>query len=225
MIIGANNMKKQLFLIGLCLILGAVLVAGCLDGNGPTTEDPYDPPFLSPPERIDPPADTAMYRGNVTNIDAENNTITLAQVRGTNFGAPTMTFTIGENSRMNFEMAYLEEGQYVEVFYGTSTTTDERIIIVANLLQYAALTVWNGEVIEVRSATPTPEQEFTSMGSIKVTLEDGSVKVFNWDDSTQFYINMEDLTEGTKINVLSSWIRTLSEPPQAHAYEIRRFSA
>ena len=220
-------MKKQLFLIGLCLILGAVLVAGCLGGNdnGPTTEDPVEPPFLLPPERIDPPAGTAMYRGNVTNIDAENNTITLAQVRGTNFGAPTMTFTIGEHSRMNFEMAYLKEGQYVEVFYGTSTATGERIVIVANLLQYASMTVWNGEVVEVMSVTPTPEQEFTSMGSIKVTLENGSIKVFTWDDSTQFYINMDDLTEGTKINVLANWFVTASEPPQAHALEIRRFSA
>ncbi|MEG2087049.1 MAG: hypothetical protein RR022_02535, partial [Angelakisella sp.] len=57
-------------------------------------------------------ADAAIYRGTVTSVvsgtpkegDALNELIlTLTQAKGTNFGAPSMTFRITENTRISFK--------------------------------------------------------------------------------------------------------------------------
>ncbi|MDR0768003.1 MAG: hypothetical protein LBE57_06165 [Methanosarcinales archaeon] len=220
-------MKKQLLLIGLCLVLVAVLAAGCLGGgdNNTTNNTTNNTPFV-PPDRIEPPVgDIAMYRGNVTNISTVNGTttITLAQVRGTNFGAPNMTFVVDNNSRLNFNVSDLRQGQYVEVFYGSSNnSTEPRTIIVANLLQYANMTVYNGAIVTVTSVTPPPNGT-TVAGQLEIRLENNSLMIFNYDDSTQFYMNMSDLTAGTEVNIFAGWIITASEPPQVFAYEVRPF--
>jgi hypothetical protein len=207
-------MKKKLLLIGLCLVLGAVLVAGCLGDVDDTNDINNGTPFL-PPEPVDPPAGTAMYRGNVTNIDVANNTITLAQVGGTNFGAANISFVFDDNSRMNFNLSDLRENQYVEVFFGGAADQEGPVTaIAANLLQYANLTVHNGEILSVS----------TEFRQITVRLENNSTMIFNYDDQTQFYMNMADLTTGTMINVLTGGIQVaLSEPPQMYAAEVRPF--
>ncbi|MBZ3935793.1 hypothetical protein [Methanimicrococcus blatticola] len=231
-------MKKQLFIIGLCLVLGAVLVAGCLGGDdannssnnssdNSSNNSTIDPSFV-PPEPIEAPADTAMYRGNVTNIATANNTttMTLAQVKGTNFGAATMKFVFDENSKMNFNISDLKNGQYVEVYYGapasgTTNFSETQTVIVANVLRYAGQVVYNGEIVKV---TPAVNASSTSyVGKIEVKLENKTTMIFNCDENTQFYLNMSKVKAGEQIDIYGSWIVQTSMPAQTSAYEIREY--
>ncbi|WNY24304.1 hypothetical protein MmiHf6_16350 [Methanimicrococcus hongohii] len=224
-------MKKQLFFIGLCLVLGAVLVAGCLGGDkdnnstNNSTNGTNNTTFL-PPDPIAAPADTAMYRGNVINVTNQRNetSMTLSQVKGTNFGTANMKFIFDNNSKMNFNLSDLKEGQYVEVYYAPPADgpREETTAIVANLLQYANMTVYNGEIVSV-----TPEvnvNNTTYVGKIEVKLENNSTMIFNCDRDTQFYMNMSNVTAGTKINVYGNWVIQTSSPPQTMAYEVREYA-
>jgi len=231
-------MKTSISLIGLLLVLCVVLTAGCLGGNNDsannTTDDNNSLFFLNAPEPIDAPADTAMYRGNVTNISVADDTIiiTLEQVKGTNFGAPKMNFAITESSRTNFDVDDFADdliGRYVEVYYGPAadgTVADPATVIVANLRPDASATVYNGEIINV-----TPETDISGAISrgetvyIEVEIGENDTMVFICNADTKFYMNMADVTVGTQVNILGHYIVALSFPPQNTAFEFRLYSS
>lgn len=222
-------MKKSILALGLCLVLCAVLVAGCLggdDGNDSNTTNNTTP--SAPPEPINPPADTAMYRGNVTDITTADNTttMTLAQVKGTNFGAAEMNFVFGDNSKMNFNLSDLKTGQYIEVYYGvsidgTTNYSETQTVIVANLLQNANMVVYNGEIVSVTPAVSEETSKYS--GKLEVKLENNTTMIFNCGEDTQFYMNMSNVKEGTPVNIYGNWIIQTSMPPQTTAWEVREF--
>ncbi|MCL2549788.1 MAG: hypothetical protein FWE78_02465 [Methanimicrococcus sp.] len=214
-------MKKTSLLVCFLLVLGVVLVAGCLGNDNNSTNDTT---VTAPPDPIEAPTDAAMYRGNVTNISVANDTtiITLEQVRGTNFGAAAMKFAFTDASRANIDIGSLTVGRYVEVYYGVplgGSAPDPADIIVANLLYDANFIVYNGEII---SATNSATTGF--VGNLEVKLENNTTMIFNCNDDTQFYINISDLTAGTQVNILGNYVVQTSEPPQNTAFEIRSFA-
>ncbi|WNY28949.1 hypothetical protein MmiEs2_11620 [Methanimicrococcus stummii] len=213
-------MKKQFFLIGLCLVLGAVLVAGCLGGD-----DAGDSNATVPAEPIAPPADAARYRGNVTGISVTNNEtiMTLEKVKGTG-GDASMNFVFGDNSKANFNLTDLKIGQYIEVYYGIpagDVKPDPATVIVANVLQNADMVVYSGEIVNVTPAVDVNNS--TYVGKLEVKLENNTTMIFNCGNSTQFYMNMSDVTAGTKVSIYANWIIQTSMPPQTTAYEVSKY--
>ncbi|MDV0444827.1 hypothetical protein MmiAt1_03700 [Methanimicrococcus sp. At1] len=212
---------KKVLVLGLCLVLCAVLAAGCLGGDdaGDNT--------TAPPAPIAPPADTAMYRGNVTNISTANNEtiMTLAQVNGTNYGAANMNFVFGDNSKANFNLTDLKVGQYIEVYYGIpagDVRPDPATVVVANVLPNADLVVYSGEIVNVTPAVNVSNS--TYVGKLEVKLENNTTMIFNCGNSTQFYMNMSDVAAGTKVSIYGNWVIQTSMPPQTTAYEVRTYS-
>ena len=226
-------MKKSIFIFSTCLLLLAVLAAGCLGGNGPADNSSDNTSnntsnnssnITAPPDPISPPADTAVYRGNVKSItaDGDNTIIVLNQVRGMDYGIYEMTFILSDSSRTNFELRNLIVGQYLEVYYNPhDLSSGMKPIIVANLLQNADLVIYIGQITNVYEA---PVDSNFNGGRIEVKLENGSTIVFYYDSQTQFYMNLSDLKAGTNVSIYGNWILSTSQPPETVAYEVRAFS-
>jgi len=218
-------MKKTSLLICFLLVLGVVLVSGCLGNNNTPPNDTNNTPVMAPPDPIEAPADAAMYRGNVTNISVANDTtiITLEQVKGTNFGAAKKSFALTDASSANFDIDDLTIGRYVEVYYGAplgAPAADPADIIVANLLSDASFIVYNGEIVSVTNS----DTSGGFSGDLVVKLENNTTMVFICNSGTQFYINISDLEAGTQVNILGNYIIMTSEPPQNTAFEVRLFA-
>jgi len=217
-------MKKTSLLICFLLVLGVVLVSGCLGNNNNPTND-TNTSVMAPPDPIEAPADAAMYRGNVTNISVANDTtiITLEQVKGTNFGAAKKSFAFTDDSLANFDIEDLTIGRYVEVYYGApigAPAADPADVIVANLLSDASFIVYNGEIVSVTNS----DTSGGFSGNLVVKLENETTMIFICNSGTQFYINTSDLEAGTQVNILGNYVITTSEPPQNTAFEVRRFA-
>jgi hypothetical protein len=227
-------MKKTIFILGTCLLLLAVLAAGCLGGNDPADNSSNNTSdnssssgnssnVTAPPDPIRPPADTAVYRGNIKSITAEGDAtkIVLNQVRGTNYGIYEMTFLLNNNSRVNFGSQNLIPGQYLEVYYNPNDlSSGMRTIIVANLLQNSDLVIYIGQITNVYEA---PENS-SYYGQMEVKLENNSTMIFNYDGQTQFYMDLSNLKAGTNVSIYGNWIISPSMPPQTTAYEVREYS-
>ena len=232
-------MKKLIFILGICLLCASIFAAGCLGGNDSVDNSSNNSSndsnntsdnsssgnssnVTAPPAPISPPADTAVYRGNIKSITAEGDAtkIVLNQVRGTNYGIHEMTFLLDENSRTNFESSNLIIGQYLEVYYNSNDlSSGMRKVIAANLLQNADLVIYIGQITNVHE-TPGSSIHY---GQIEVKLENNSTMIFNYDGNTQFYMSLSDLKAGTNVSIYGNWIISSSMPPQTDAYEIRKF--
>lgn len=176
-------------------------------------------------------ADAAMYRGEVTKLEAEgkNTVMTLRQVQGTNFGSPTLTVRISPDTKQDLSGQELTTGAYVEVFYGVawgpetqqaplSQQTHEAISV--KLLTPAQFAVFNGEVTEVLG------QEYgagTRMSLLMKPIGGGEEVVFHISDETQIYMDESDLKPGARLNLFTTGARTMSIPAQGSALEIRPY--
>lgn len=226
-------MNKSILFVSLLLVLGVVLVAGCLGNNSTNnttnnTTNNSSNAVLAPPDPISAPADTAMYRGNVVKISVANNTtiVTLEQAKGTNFGAAVMNFTFTNNSRTNFNLSNLTVGRYVEVYYGTPSdgaAPNPATAVVANLLSDAGYIIYNGEIVSVTPAADASLSNYT--GKLEVKLENNTTMIFNCGENTRFYISTSNLTAGTHVNIRGNYVIQLSEPPQNTAFEVRAYSS
>lgn len=94
-------------------------------------------------------ADAALYRGEVRGLD--ENGFYLVQVPGRDYGDGIVRFSIGEGTKFSFDRETLEEGQYLEVYYSDvqETYPPQTEAIAVNRLPDAAMSVFNGEVVEV----------------------------------------------------------------------------
>lgn len=209
-------MKKTFSIIALCLILSAVLAAGCL-GSGDAEKD-RQIPF----KQIELPEDTALYRGKMVNISTDGNvtTVVLEQISGTDFGADSMTFVIDDDS-MNFNFSSLEGGTgeiYLEIYYDLEDQVFDSVrAVAANLITNAGVRTYSGEIVDVHHGT-TKNAAYPQ--SIKVKLDDGSVMVFHCDGAL-FYMDPSDVKAGTDVSIVGSSFIFMSLPAQAYVYEIR----
>lgn len=173
---------------------------------------------------LEPPADAAQYRGvveKIENIDGETEII-LSQAEGTNFGSQTLITRITPETRHMFELSTLKTGDYLEVWYGIPLEGEKEDIayfpaIVANLLPEASISNFNGEITEITKDSETS-------GSILLTSLDSDYDVlFQYDENTKIYLNLDELEKGDKLNIYYSGVTTRSIPPQAFALEMRTY--
>lgn len=219
-------MKKSIFIFELCLILGAVLIAGCLGGdnsnvNNSSNNSTNNTTPSAPPTPLDPPTDAALFRGTVETVSVENETavILLTIVPGTNYGSKHSSFSFTNETHANFNFSDLKFGDHLEVYYTAypgNPRPKEAPIIVANLLADADLCIFNGAVTKI---TPNDGDS----GKIEMELMNNTTMIFNYDSKTQFYMNQSDIKEGTKLNIYGNWIIQTSMPSQTTAYEIREY--
>ena len=172
-------------------------------------------------------ADAAMYRGTVTKIEESDAgiIISLTEAVGTNFGSDkavveTMNFLITESTSGDTE---IKEGDYMEVFYGRPMTgefdyTATHDAIGMNKRFTEAMVIFNGTIKSIDRT----DGMITRLSMIQLDTE--QEVVFNVSDSTQLYLNADDLKEGDKLNIYHKGIYTRSLPPQGIPLEIRPFA-
>lgn len=172
-------------------------------------------------------ADAAMYRGAVTEVEQteEGTVVSLEQAKGTDFGADSMRFLLGADTKLSFEIENLAIGGYLEVFYGAQPgeKADVQTIvpaISAKLYASAEMVNFNGTLEQVVSG----QKEGT--GRLMMTdLESGQTVIFNYsEEDTQIYLNLDELQTGDRLNIFHRGIFTLSLPPQGSPLEIRRMA-
>lgn len=173
---------------------------------------------------IDAPADAALYRGTVESITQENGvtTLSLKQAQGTDYGSDSLLATLDENTRTNFDIATLQAGQYIEIYYGADGTVPETAAaIVANRLHDAQSIVFNGKIVSIQQG----EQDAIT-GLLMAAMDDpDNTVLFHISESTQIYDDTEKWEPGTQLNILLlNNAMTASLPPQTTAREIRPYA-
>ncbi len=201
-----------------CIVAMLVFsIAGCAPNVVPPASEAPAASSVDPEAGyIEPPMDTAMYRGVIESISEEggNTILQLKQVDGTDFGAPELKAVINADSKMSVKISELEVGNYVEVYFG-GVISEQVNVIVLNKLTDAELSVFTGKVSELN-------QESDTSGSMMVTAADEREILFSYDESTKLYLNIPDLKDGDTVNIFFSGATTMSIPPQAFAMEIRQ---
>ena len=206
------------------LLLIAALLSGCAEsptGTNSSEPESQSAPSSSQADQIivtqDPlvVADAALYRGTVTQIDGDQ--ITLEQEPGRDFGQASIQFLLdGETTKCNFDASLLEEGMYLEIYYGSGDTADNQVprnAIAINYLGHVEQCIWNGEVTSLSDKDGYPTLEIQS-------LQGDSSIIFRTGEETKFYLNQNDIQVGDLLNIYYSGILTDSLPPQGFALEV-----
>lgn len=201
-------MKKIMAVLLAALMM--MSLAGCTQnqaGNESSSEQES-----SSVAEVQPPvvADAALYRGTVTETSGQQ--LTVEQYDGRDYGEVVIVFTLPEEVENTFQ-----EGEYVEIYYGAlkeSAPAQADAISVNKLADQAESVVTNGIIKEVTTS------EDGTVTDLLLTDSNGQEVVFHISESTQIYMNAEDLKEGTEISVLHSGAFTMSLPPQGNALEI-----
>ena len=233
-------MKRFIFLTGILTLTAALF--GCT-GKLPAQSTSNPPsasasPKQSEPEQslpeigeiqpmpmptVPPINDAIMYRGTITEITLEKDGVValLEQAEGTNFGHRAMRgFLDPESSFLTFDIADIQVGDYLEIFYGGALALSEPPFVTAiqaYKLLAASLVLYNGELVEIMEDGSLVLNHIGSMPG-------DEQHVFHIDDATQVYMNLDDLVPGAKLNIFYNGIATRSLPPQSTAQEVRPFA-
>ena len=202
-------MKKIMAVLLAALMM--MSLAGCTQ-NQAGNESSSSKQESSSVAEVQPPvvADAALYRGTVTETSGQQ--LTVEQYDGRDYGEVVIVFTLPEEVENAFQ-----EGEYVEIYYGALkelAPAQADAISVNKLADQAESVVTNGTIKEVTTG------EDGTVTDLLLTDSNGQEVVFHISESTQIYMNAEDLKEGTEISVLHSGAFTMSLPPQGNALEI-----
>lgn len=165
--------------------------------------------------------DAYMYRGIITEVfeSEEVTCVQIAQIKGTNFGSPTLSFNVTNDTKLNFDKSELKEGAYLEVYYTptkASVLQTESAILVNKLVD-AQFSNYNGTVVKI-----TPDKDKKATGDI--LLKDStsnSETLFHYSDKTSTYLDLTKVKAGDKLNIYHNGALTRSIPPQGNAVVIR----
>ena len=233
-------MKKLIFIFSICLVLFAVLAAGCLGGNDPSdntsnnssnnisnnsssntstnssnntsNNSSNNTPLIAPP--ITPPTNSTKFFGHVTDIQKVYGMplIVLSNSKGQNF-----IFT--NHSQTNFNLSDLQTRPYIEVYVDTPVivpSSEPIPVVVANIIN---IDHYMGEIVNV---TPSSPESFSDVQSIEVRSWNNSSSMIFHCNETLLGIDLQDIKTGTTVSVAYDE-RTVtvleSMPPQAKAYE------
>lgn len=170
-------------------------------------------------------ADAAMFRGVVEDFAADDAGKTVLVMRGAEgMGfAPVLKAALTEDTRYSFDETKIGNGAFLEIYYGVDMNEAETPEIVdavaVNDLGSEDMVNYNGTLVEITK----------DGGSGQLLLdpldENGMQYAFNYGPETQFYLDMESLKAGDRLNIFHSPIATMSLPPQSPAWEVRLYEA
>lgn len=177
---------------------------------------------------VDAPADAAMYRGTISSVekDGDDTLFVIKQAEGTDFGNAAITVRFTADTNYKFKLEDATKGKYLEVYYGDGDETDATAgatpewvdAIAANLYHSADFVLFNGTVKSITKADD-------NSGSISiVALDDNQEIIYHYSADTQFYLDLDTLKEGDKVNVFSNGMLAESFPPQGTILELRPYA-
>lgn len=172
--------------------------------------------------------DAAIFRGTVTLMEKNDEGVLLtlepypgtSQERQRQFLMPD---TVEADASFSFAQDELVKGVYLEVFYGVSpdgSSEEIPLVIGANLYPDAAQVNLNGVVLSVHR-----DEKDSSKNYLLVKDENGQevqVKLF---DDVSYYLDAQKIKQGDRLNIFTTGIATLSDPPQVTAREIRPYTS
>ena len=231
-------MKKIMLTLVFILTL---TMAACQTASPPATavhpSIEVEPPAASavhPSIEVNPPsldsqipqmvAGGAIYRGNITAIELDGETIlTLEQVKGTNFGYPSVSVKLTDKTNLIPAEINLIVGMYVEVQYGAPVDgqpLEEPVEAISlKMLMSAEALVFNGEVISINPG----EKPDTGTLTLRRLESDSDDWIYRYNEETSIYLNLDELKVGDRLNVFTNGLMNPSFPPQATAVELRSY--
>ena len=164
-------------------------------------------------ETLSIPTDAGLFRGEVESVTIADglNTIVLRQVPGTDFGAERVTVLIDAETRSDFAITDVNEGDHIAVYYYIvgapgDPVPAEVIAIVLHMLPPASASVFVGTVVEV-SAYPTG-------GNLRLFIDEDDpyeIVVLFSSEYTQIYLDMYNLEPGDRISVFTDGMSETSD--------------
>ena len=214
-------MMYRLVAVFAALFLVAALLGGCSPAQ--ETQQESSSQSSSQQEESQPEeqrlvvADAGMYRGEVYGVTEDH--FYAVQVPGRNYGEDILSVSIGENTRFSFDQSTLKDGDYIEFYYGDlmESYPAQTEAIAVNRLPDAEMCVFNGEIVELTEEEGNLSLLLKRIGSEEEVL-------FRTGDSTNIYLNVDELKAGDKVSVLFSGAVALSLPGQATAQEIAPYT-
>jgi len=197
---------KKFFVLLFILLMVAALAACANQNEEPATDNAVD---IETPVEVDEPlsipTNAGLFRGEVEYVTIADglNTIVLIQVPGTDFGAERLTVLIDAETRSDFAITDVNEGDHIEVYYHIGDMTgvsipDEVTAIVLRMLPPASASVFVGTVVEV-TAYPTG-------GYLRLFIdgdEPYEIVVGFSNEYSQLYLDMDSLEPGDRISVFT----------------------
>lgn len=187
--------------------------------NTPATQDTTS---QQPMEKL-VVADSARYRGVVEDVavsDDGSTVLILNRAVGTNLDR-TKKVKLTADTKYSFESAEIANGAFLEVYYGADGANEDESVdaIAINNLGDVNSVNYNGTVLEITKDGDS--------GSIYMDPldEKGMQYVFNYGPETQFYLDINTIKVGDKLNVYHKSMATRSIPPQSPALEFSVYTA
>ncbi|MCL2841439.1 MAG: hypothetical protein FWE05_11805 [Defluviitaleaceae bacterium] len=220
-------MKK--FFVLLFILAIAMSLAACSNQNEePAVDDPTPIVDIEVPadtdEPLSIPTNAGLFRGEVEDVSITDglNTIVLRQVLGTDFGAERLTVLIDAETRSDFAITDVNEGDHIAVYYHVGidygvSMPEEVTAIVLQMLPPASASVFVGSVVEI-TAYPTG-------GSLRMLVDEDDphvIVVLFSNEYTQFYLDIDSLEPGSDISVFTDGMPNTSDYTlYVNALEIR----
>lgn len=180
-------------------------------------------------------ADASRYRGTVASIDTVLSGETIYKLEAfQGSGLPEQLLVTLEGADAGFDLSEIALGDHLEVYYNPPAEEEGEACaitcypaIAVNKLMPAEAVYYNGILTAVQEKEDgSVDLVMVPEGTAQDQWEDPMVQfVFHTGDETQFYCNLEDLTEGTLLNIYHKGIMTMSIPPQGVALEVRPITA
>ena len=180
-------------------------------------------------------ADASRYRGTVASIDTVLSGETIYKLEAfQGSGLPEQLLVTLEGADAGFDLSEIALGDHLEVYYNPPAEEEGEACaitcypaIAVNKLMPAEAVYYNGILTAVQEKEDgSVDLVMVPEGTPQDQWEDPMVQfVFHTGDETQFYCNLEDLTEGTLLNIYHKGIMTMSIPPQGVALEVRPITA
>ena len=226
-------MKKLLACAAACIFLLALTACGSKTEQQPaetevTTEAEVTQELTAEEAALEEQAvpepviipDAAVYRGTLTKMEETENgkVITLEQAAGSDYGAASRQFVITENTQQTYNPEELETGFYLEVFFNEGEQPEA---IAVNIRFVAEAVNFNGTLQEI-----TWDELHEGWGRLVMTdMNTGETIEFNFQQGeTTFFVDLDSLKAGDKLNIYHRGMYTMSIPAQGSAVEVRTYA-
>lgn len=137
---------------------------------------------------------------------------------GTDF-EPSLKVVFDDDTRMNFDSDRIGNGAFFEIYYGGKNDDGTVTAIAANDLGSVDDVLYNGTIVEIRNENGSGQMVLDPIS------EGGQRHAFNFGPETSFFVELNTLKPGDRVNVYHSMISTRSIPPQSPALEVRLYTA
>ena len=170
-------------------------------------------------------ADASLFRGTIEDFavsDDGKTVLLMNRAIGSGY-SQDLKVKLTDSTNFDFDSTKMGNGTFLEVYYGDTVTNPDGSVdaIQINYLGTEDMVNYNGTVKEI-SLDP---DESGSGYLLLEPIDNGMEYQFNFDSSTQFYMELGTIQQGDQLNILHSPVSTRSLPPQSFAWEVSKYTA